>query len=508
MKTAILSILGGVSLCGSLCAQTAVPNKITTDTTLLAGQEYLIDGYTYVTNGATLTIEPGAHIYAESGTGASASALIVTRGSKIMAEGTTTDPIIFEPLLAKSGHLTADDTGLWGGVVILGNGILNSNQAGTWSGSNPTQDVEGMLPASGDEALINFGGADNADNSGVFRYVSIRHAGIVLQEGNELNGLTLGGVGSGTQIDHVEVFANKDDSVEIFGGAVNLSHIITAFGYDDGLDCDEGYRGQVQFLLSIQRELSDEGTVTDRGDKGGEWDGNDKPNDATPLMLLQLANATFIGLGPDATASNTAINIRNNGAAEVYNSVFVNYAKMLQIDNDASNVELGRFNNGDIVFEGNIWYSHVAANNTAAGLQVSGSGKLTNDAFFTADNNQIIDPGFVISRVAGAGLLDVTPSLDSVVVTATQASVPAGMVQKDYAGAFGPYENWATGWTKLYEDGFFAPEGTWFEHPEWGWIYLDNGQLSVGSYVYFKNTDQWIWVAFEESTGYWTYLFR
>ncbi len=536
MKKTTLTLIGLAAMAGALSAAdlTVLPNHITSDTTLTSAVgEYRMSGYTYVMSGATLTIEPGVHIYADEDTGASASALIVTRGAKIMAQGTATNPIVFEPISARTTELGPDDTGMWGGVIVCGKGILNSNKAGSWTGAC-TQDIEGMLPAAADEALINFGGSDNTDNSGVLSYVSIRHGGVVISEGNEINGLTLGGVGSGTTINHVEVFANKDDAIEIFGGAVNLDHCIAAFSYDDSLDLDEGYQGRVQYYLALQRtSVDDAGVKTDAGDKGGEWDGADFPNDASPYMLLKLANATFVGVGnklsdsnkallgtaSDGAASNTAINIRSNGAAQVYNSVFVGSTKMLEIDNyykdlsgttQTDSAQIARYNNGDIKFAGNIWYSCTAANNTAAGLQVTGAKYIQDDTFFTGNNNVIGDPGFTLSRYPGEEALSVLPSASSIAVTGTRATVPAGsgFEQTSYAGAFPPNYNWATGWTKLYSDGYFKAEGTWFNHPKWGWLWLSSGFLGDGGYVYFQNTDQWVWIALEDASGYWTYTFK
>lgn len=536
-----LTLMGLAALGSPLCAAIpadltshTLPNKITTDTTLAAGGEYAISGYTYVMPGATLTIQPGVRIYADNGSGASASALIVTRGAKIMAQGTSTDPIIFEPIAARTTDLGPDDTGMWGGVILLGKGVVNSNKSGTTSGGIYTQDIEGMLPATGDEGLINYGGTDNTDNSGVLSYISIRHGGIVLSEGNEINGLTLGGVGSSTTINHIEVFANKDDAIEIFGGAVNLDHIVAAFSYDDSLDLDEGYAGHVQYYFALQHaSVDDSGSIFDQGDKGGEWDGNDFPNDATPLMLLKLSNATFVGDGnmysdsnenllgsaSDKAIANTAINIRANGAAQVYNSIFVGYVKMLEIDNFFKTIagvktsdvsEIARYNNGDIKFAGNVWYSCTAANNTAAGLQVTGADYIRDDSFFTANNNVIADPGLTLNRYEGSGKLVVTPSAASVAVTGTRATVPAGsgLEQTSFAGAFPPNYNWAVGWTKLYSDGYFKLDGTWFNHPKWGWLWLSSGALSSGGYVYFQNTNQWVWIALEDASGYWTYTFK
>lgn len=505
MNKTLLTGLGAILAAGSLGAQTTLPNKITSDTTLTADQYYIINGYTYVVDGATLTIEPGVQVYANEDTGSNASALIITRGSKIHAQGTATDPIVFQPITARTTTLGADDTGMWGGVIILGNAKLNSNADGSWDGTYPTQDVEGMVPAAGDEDLINFGGDDDSDDSGVISYVSIRNAGVSISDGNEINGLTLGGVGSGTQIDHVEIFANLDDAIECFGGCPNLDHIVAAFCYDDSLDLDEGFRGSVQNYFVIQR--AGENGNTEKGDKGGEWDGNDLPNITAaglPEMLLKLSNATFIGMG--STSSNTAINIRHNGAAQVYNSIFIEYNKMIQLDKDGDNACADRYAAGEDIFKSNIWYSWNSENNSASGLQVTGDSYVTGyDTFFTGNGNQIVDPGLTVSRSA-EGLLDVTPAEGSVAVTSSIATVPEGMTQTSYIGAFSPYYNWAIGWTKLYEDGYFKADGSWFLHPTWGLLWLPQGALD--GWVYADGIKAWMWIALQEDNGCWAFIFE
>ncbi|HNX05741.1 MAG TPA: hypothetical protein PKI32_09580, partial [Opitutales bacterium] len=417
------------------------------------------------------------------------------------AQGTATDPIVFTSIDALTTDLDKTDTGLWGGIIVLGKGRINGNVSGSWAGDYPTNSAEGVSPATGDDSLIIYGGTDDTDDSGVISYVSIRHGGVILGAGKEINGLTLCAVGSATQVDHVEVYANKDDGIEIFGGNVNLDHIVLAYCYDDSLDLDEGYRGSVQYLLAIQDFVSSDVT-----DKGGEWDGADLPVKGTPEMMIHLANATFIGLGDKA--ANTALNIRVNGAAKVYNSIFTEYDKMLKIDADSTD----RFNAGDIVFAGNIWHSSTEANTTPALLQ-TGAEACKSDGFFTSNNNQIANPGLTVTRDANgtittAGAIDVTPAVGSIAATSPGATVSADPVQTNFIGAFSPYYNWALGWTKLYDDGTFAVEGTWFNHPKWGWLWLSSGSLAEGGYVYFQNTDQWVWIALEDASGYWTYTFK
>lgn len=228
---------------------------------------YIVDGLTFVDSCATLTIEAGTVVkFTSNQTVGNPSALIVARGGKIFADGTADEPIIFTAEsddVNNPTDLGPKDNSLWGGIAILGKGVTRKN-------GNPNVNVEG-IPTSETRGL--YGGTDNADNSGVLRYVSIRHCGRAFQSGNELNGLTLAGVGSGTTLDYVEIYASSDDGVEFFGGAPNLKHAIVAWAEDDSYDWDEVYTGQGQFWFSIQRD--------DVADLGGELDGT-TPDDGTP----------------------------------------------------------------------------------------------------------------------------------------------------------------------------------------------------------------------------------
>ncbi len=206
---------------------------ITEDTFWNADSIYQLSGRVTVTNGATLTIEPGTIIKGKPGSGANASALVIARGAKLIAEGTEDAPIIFtstadnisiediEAGVFSSPNLNPTINGLWGGVIILGNAPISaSNDVGDVS----QVQIEG-IPTSDPNGL--YGGDNPTDNSGVLRYVSIRHGGANIGSGNEINGLTLGGVGSGTVIDNIEIVANQDDGIEFFGGAVNAAGLAT-----------------------------------------------------------------------------------------------------------------------------------------------------------------------------------------------------------------------------------------------------------------------------------------
>ncbi len=428
-----------------------VSGSITADTTWTADNEYVLAGYVFVTEGATLTINPGTVIKGEVSTGAGAAALVITTGSKIMAEGTADEPIIFTSVLDPlDGSLGSDRKSLWGGLVVLGNASINSRSDGEAPATPAVDQVEGFSVSSEQIPLITFGGTNDADDSGVIRYVSIRHGGAVIGTGNEINGLTMGGVGSGTEVSYVEVFANQDDGFEFFGGTVDADHLVAAFCGDDSFDFDQGYRGSLQYLFTIQ--IQDQ----EPGDKAIEWDGATSPLLATPVSNVTVSNLTAIGLGTSGTGdgSNAPINPRDNATVNLHNSVFVNYERGIEIESDIGDVAPS--------ISSNIWWSHVAANNTAANWGTSQGSSSDQDAtsYFTnaALNNSIVDPMMIgISYTAGSTELDPRPSsTESPIWTLTTADVSgAGLTNPDYVGAFGN-DLWIRGWTNLAIAGYLT----------------------------------------------------
>ncbi|MDX9696203.1 MAG: hypothetical protein RBT49_10480 [Bacteroidales bacterium] len=224
-----------------------VSANITNNTTWETGNVYILAGRIAVVNGVTLTIEPGVIVKGQAGTAENATALIVARGGKLMAEGTATQPIIFtsvadeiEPGQIVSPNLDPELNGLWGGLLILGKAPISADAESV--------QIEG-IPASDQNGL--YGGTDATDNSGVIKYVSIRHGGANIGEGNEINGLTLGGVGSGTTIEYVEVIANQDDGIEWFGGTVNVTNAIVWNAGDDAIDTDQSWGGTLDNFIVI-----------------------------------------------------------------------------------------------------------------------------------------------------------------------------------------------------------------------------------------------------------------
>lgn len=245
--------------------ENALPLFIENDLTLTNDRIWYLVGRTSVVDGVTLTIQPGTIIKGLAGTGANATALIIARGARINAQGTFNQPIIFtsETDNIEVGQLYGSSlaptlNGLWGGVIICGNAPI--------SASNPSMQIEG-IPASDPNGL--YGGTNETDDSGVLSYVSIRHGGANIGEGNEINGLTLGGVGNGTTINNIEIVGNQDDGIEWFGGNVNCSNLLVWSTGDDCIDIDQGYNGDLDNVLIIPTPNGDHVLEIDGGE--GQW---------------------------------------------------------------------------------------------------------------------------------------------------------------------------------------------------------------------------------------------
>lgn len=245
---------------------------------------YVLSGKVVVNDGVTLTIEEGTIIKGAEGQGSLASALIVDQGGRLLAEGTADEPIIFTSVLdniqvgeKKGTNLTTANIGLWGGLIVLGKAPISV------SGDVETAQIEG-IPAT--DSFGQYGGTVANDDSGILKYISIRHGGITIGSDNEINGLTLGGVGSGTVIDHIEVVANQDDAIEWFGGTVNVTNVLTYAQGDDGLDADQAWAGTVSNALVILGE-----------DSGAALELDGPEGSAATEAAYTMENVTLIGGG-------------------------------------------------------------------------------------------------------------------------------------------------------------------------------------------------------------------
>ncbi|WP_346984458.1 hypothetical protein [Chryseobacterium sp. POE27] len=319
--------------------------KITSNLTLKANNIYKLRGLVYVTNGATLTIEPGTKIVGEADKN---GALIITRGSKIMAEGTASNPIIF------TSEKPSPKRGDWAGLVILGAAPTNAS----FNGQAGVGEIEGGI--NNTEGLGLYGGTNAADNSGVLKYVRVEYAGYAFLPDKEINGITFGGVGSGTTVDYVQVSYANDDSFEWFGGTVNCSHLIAYKGLDDDFDTDNGYSGKVQFGIAVR----DSQVADVSGSNAFESDNDANGSSLTPKTSATFSNMTIIGpINSSSTSTNVgtinslfqnALQIRRNSAISVFNSVFTGYPVGLFIDATKGTPTDNNIGNSSLAFQNNI----------------------------------------------------------------------------------------------------------------------------------------------------------
>lgn len=242
---------------------------------------------------AALEIDPGTTVFGKTG----ADFLIVTRGSKIIAEGTSSQPIIFTSMKDAAGLLSMP--GDWGGIAIAGYGPTNAGKEERFEFSNTD---------------VRFGGDNEEDDSGILKYVQIRYAGNEVRPGEELNGLSLGGVGRKTTIDYVEVYNGKDDGIEAWGGNVNMKHLVLVGNGDDNLDFDHGYRGNIQYVYIKQTK------VESIHARGIETDNNKRSQNAEPRTLAKVANFEIDGM----EKTSEAVFSRVGSGLTLYNGVIRN----------------------------------------------------------------------------------------------------------------------------------------------------------------------------------------
>lgn len=279
-----------------------VTENIAENTTWVTGKVYVLGGRITVLSGVTLTIESGVVIKGEAGTGANATALLIARGGTLMAQGTAAQPIIFTSIADEimpgeiaSPNLDPDLNGLWGGLLVLGNAPISADAASVQIEGIPPSDQNGL-----------YGGTNAADNSGIIRYISIRHGGANIGEGNEINGLTLGGVGSGTTIEYVEIVSNQDDGIEWFGGTVNVSNALVWNTGDDAVDTDQSWAGTLDNFI-----------VINPGDECFELDG--------PEGTME-AGHTITNGSVEAKDAEGLVDLDNNSIVDMSNIYFFNLA--------------------------------------------------------------------------------------------------------------------------------------------------------------------------------------
>jgi hypothetical protein len=316
-----------------------VTGNISANTTW-SGIVYL-DGFVHVINNAELTIQAGTIIRGKlTDASVTPGVLVIARGSKIHAVGTATNPIIFTSIKSEVAGRAGGD---WGGVILCGNAKVNLHTLSTAQGAFKEMKVEGFVT---DEpnGYRHFGGNNDADNSGEMSYVRIEFGGVSLNPSilnSEINGLTFGGVGSGTKIDHIQVSFSGDDAFEWFGGLVDAKYLIANRSKDDDFDTDNGFSGRVQFGLAIKDPYIADDSDPSYESNGFECDGNGvSPYLATPLTKAVFSNITLIGPYGDGTAygdlpgvnthHKSGAHLRRNMAQSVFNSLFVGFNRGLR----------------------------------------------------------------------------------------------------------------------------------------------------------------------------------
>jgi hypothetical protein len=318
-----------------------VSGNITTNTTWTSSNTYLLSGTVYVDSGITLTIQPGTIIRGNDLI--ANSSLIVKKGGRLIARGTSTNPIVF----TSNKPIGSRGVGDWGGVILLGRATMNQGVGF----------IEGLAAISDHQ----YGGSDDNDNSGILSYVRIEYGGYVFAQNKEINGLTMGAVGRGTQIDHIQCSFINDDAFEWYGGAVNCKYLVSYRTVDDDFDSDFGYHGVVQYGLSVRDpQLGDPSYSLPSGASTSE--GFESDNDAAGSTLQPFTNATFANftmIGPFRGNNSSIVHpafrrgarIRRNSQIKIINTIFTDWATGVMIDGVACDSNAAR---GTLIVRDNL----------------------------------------------------------------------------------------------------------------------------------------------------------
>ncbi len=409
--------------------------NITTVKTLQNTKRYLILGTVFVKSGGTLLIPAGTQLFGDKVTKAS---IVVERGGVINAVGTAGAPIIFtsaQPVGSKSA-------GDWGGIILLGKARIN-----TPTGAD-TLGIEGISPA------VYFGGQIDNDSSGVMKYCRIEYPGIALSANNEINGLTFGGVGSRTVIDHIMVSYSGDDSYEWFGGTVNCNYLIACYATDDDFDTDNGFRGNVQFCLDVRNP-----NIADiSGSNGFESDNNATPNNNTPRTQPNFSNVTIIGPLKDTTSTinpnfTRGIHDRRNSLMSIANSLILGWPTAALLDGSGVTCAL---QNDTSRIKANIFSGcYLGFKSTNAGCSFDAIVYMTgnNSSFPINSQMQLTDPygAWTTGNYSPANFY---PAGGSPALTGSNFTYPGfnTFVNTTYRGAFSQNDTWANGWTNFRPD--------------------------------------------------------
>ena len=427
-----------------------IDRDITADRTLYADTLYTLKGFIKVGNGATLTIQPGTVIQGDYET--VGSSLFILRGAKIDAQGTAEKPIVFTSSRPEGQRMPGD----WGGLILIGNGIINRGSPvileGTGTGpSNPQQDYSG--------------GTDNNDSSGTLRYVRVEFAGYATAPDAELNSFTFAAVGNGTKVEYLQALAGLDDHFEFFGGAVDTKYLVSYESGDDHFDTAEGHVGRHQFLIAYQSKVLQPrpaaGNVSN-DPQGIENDGCAGANclagqDSQPYNLPMFANFTLVGTGPgvvDATSGGIGMMLRRGTGGHYVNGVLARWPRAAVSLRDASTKQ--RIDAGDLQLRNLLLAENGAVFQPQTGSTVQSTVDLAENAIEVAQASAAslflalpLDP-------STAAHFDWTPSASSPARSGGLASFSGAIAQKAgtvvtptaYRGAADPAgPRWWQGWT-------------------------------------------------------------
>jgi len=498
--TKILGFLMAIFMASTAsAANVAISSDIATSTTWTADNVYSLTKQIYVLPGASLTIEAGTLVQSTAGVGGS---LAVTRGAKIFVNGTATNPVI---MTSTNDDLVTwrEAANEWGNLTLMGKGLISASHTGGLPEGSNTKDpsglnvkkMEGLTAAYVGDPNVIYGGNDDNDDSGSISYLSLRYGGKVIGLGNELNGLSLGGIGRATDIHHVEIMNNVDDGIEIWGGTVNLKYLSIWNVGDDSFDIDQGWRGKAQFGLLVQGYSLNAAQGSGVGDNAIEHDGAED-SDAQPVTTATLYNFTVIGQPLDGDQGTAW---RDNARVQHRNAIFMDLGdKLVSPDNIDGDGAQGYGYNGTLTFA-DTWTTNAGVHSTVNPCigcvpgdfnhedtlyttQTNGKlAEITDSVFFRnlkagaytdADANGVRDAGN--NNVTVASVLDADAPIKSItrgalvvkgsknmlpvinldpraandaLVSVATAPADGFFTPAPYRGAFSADNNWLCGWT-------------------------------------------------------------
>ncbi len=408
--TEIASVDGTTTTC-------ELTGRLTSDVTLTAGNMYALSGAVFVggdnTDSATLTIEEGVTLYGAAGN----DYLVISRGSQIDAQGTAANPITFTSQADVASD--AGEPGQWGGLVMLGNAPSNQcPETGACS-----------LQIEGAEEGAVFGGTDTADNSGTIRYVRIMHSGFEIAPDNELQGLTMGGVGSGTDISYIQIHKSSDDGVEFFGGNVDMKYVVLTDNQDDSIDWDNGFQGRMQYVLV--RQATDDSDAN-RGIEADN-DGSDPANQ--PQSNPTLSNVTIIGNNFDGDDDSEGVYLREGTGAQLSNFIVTGPAGMGECFEIENVVES----------QANLTDGTTTFTNSVIACE--------NDENFKFDAGATDIENWFLNTMAGNAVAATQADVVSGIYSITDAVTPKDWTgdtffdNVDFVGAVSQDNDWTAGWT-------------------------------------------------------------